>query len=297
MGMTCRRGHRSKEDSTVVGYLKSAGGIFLGKTNIPELNQWVESRNNVYGQTNNPYNTTRTVGGSSGGEGAILAACGVPISIGSDIGGSIRMPAFFNGVFGHKPSEGMTPLRGVGLRSEDYPNSMAEAGPMCKKAEDLTPLLKVLLGDNVTKLKLDEPVNFKNLNVFYQEGSGDLRASKVNHEMRVALVRAVEHFRELAGRVNKIRLPGTESSFRLWRYWMTQEGVDFKYDITNQKSRASAFAEVKKLITGRCDLTFGAILKLVDEDLFPKENDEWARTTTAEMKKFLLVSSYFYFLM
>lgn len=87
--------------------MKNAGGILIAKTNIPELNLWCESRNNLYGQTCNPYNTTRNVGGSSGGEGAIITACGAAISIGSDIGGSTRMPAFFNGVFGHKPTEGL----------------------------------------------------------------------------------------------------------------------------------------------------------------------------------------------
>lgn len=319
MGMTCRNGHVSTEDATVVGYLKSAGGILLAKTNIPEMNLWVESRNKVYGQTNNPYNTTRTVGGSSGGEGAILAACGAPISIGSDIGGSIRMPAFFNGVFGHKPSEGLSPLKGIGLRSVDFCSSMAEAGPMCKKAEDLIPLLKVLIGDNVSKLKLDSPVNLKNLNIFYQEGSGDLRASKVNNEMRLVLTRAVEHFRELTGSAKKIRLPGSEYSFRLWRYWMTKEAADFKSNIMNGKvctkfpnrihrtqcrnsltkqrsskfltfqSRTNAVTEIKKLLMNKSEITFAALMKLMSDDFFPQEKEEWATSTTKAMKKFLLV--------
>lgn len=106
MGLLCRRNYRSKEDATAVRYLKEAGGILIATTNVPELNLWCESRNKLYGQTNNPYNTTRTVGGSSGGEGAIVTASGAPFSICSDIGGSTRMPAFFTGLFGHKPSEG-----------------------------------------------------------------------------------------------------------------------------------------------------------------------------------------------
>lgn len=105
MGLLSRRDYRSAKDATVVGYVKSAGGILIATTNVPELNLWVESRNKVYGQTNNPYNTTRTVGGSSGGEAAIITSCGSPISIASDIGGSTRIPAFCNGLFGFKPSE------------------------------------------------------------------------------------------------------------------------------------------------------------------------------------------------
>lgn len=106
MGMLCRTGHKSEEDAVVIGNVRKAGAIIIAKTNIPELNLWVESRNNVYGQTNNPYDTTRAVGGSSGGDAAIVAACGAPFAVGSDIGGSIRIPASFNGVFGHKPSNG-----------------------------------------------------------------------------------------------------------------------------------------------------------------------------------------------
>ncbi|KAK2585700.1 hypothetical protein KPH14_010313 [Odynerus spinipes] len=288
MGLICRRDHRSSSDATAVGYLKKAGGILIGKTNIPELNLWAESRNNLYGQTCNPYNITRTVGGSSGGEGAIIAACGAAFSIGSDIGGSTRMPAFFNGVFGYKPSEGMTPLKGIGLRKKDYPDSMAEAGPICKRAEDLAPFLKVLVGDKISKLKLDEPVDLKSLNIFYQPESGDLRASKVNHAMRSALRRAVEHFQEITKSTTKIKIPGSEYSYKLWRYWMSQEGIDFKSDITNGKSRANAMSEIGKLISGTSEITLAAIFKLVDEDVFPKDDPEWARSVTSNMKKYLL---------
>jgi len=108
MGLLGRRNYRSEEDATTVRFLKEAGGILIATTNIPEFLLWTESRNNVYGQTNNPYNTTRTVGGSSGGDAAIVSASGAPFSLTSDIGGSTRMPAFFNGLFGHKPSEGQS---------------------------------------------------------------------------------------------------------------------------------------------------------------------------------------------
>ena len=87
-------------------------GIPIGVTNVSELCMWMESSNKVYGRTNNPYHIGRTCGGSSGGEAAILAAGGSPMGIGSDVGGSIRMPAFFNGIFGHKPSTGVVSNKG-----------------------------------------------------------------------------------------------------------------------------------------------------------------------------------------
>ncbi|XP_076179172.1 fatty-acid amide hydrolase 2 [Ptiloglossa arizonensis] len=287
MGIINRRDFRSQEDATVVALVKKAGGILIAKTNIPELNLWTESRNNIYGQTCNPYNTTRNVGGSSGGEGAIISACGSAISIGSDIGGSTRMPAFFNGVFGYKPTAGFTPLKGVGLRKKDYPNSMAESGPICKKAEDLIPFLKVLIGEKVSYLHLDTVVDLKVLNIFYQESSGDLRASKVNSEMSDALLKAVHHFKEITGYAKKVKIPGSEYSYQLWRYWMSQENFDFKLKITNEKYRANAITEISKLLAGKSELTLAAILKLIDEDFLPKANTEWALNITINMKKYL----------
>jgi len=100
---------------------------------------------------------------------------------------------------------GLTPLTGVGLREKDYSDTMCTVGPLCRKAEDLIPFLKVLVGPNVIKLNLDEPVNLKNLKVFYQESSGDLRASKVNNTMRATLMRAVQHFEELTGSATKVK--------------------------------------------------------------------------------------------
>lgn len=93
--------------------MKNAGGILLAVTNMPQLNLWQETYNPVFGITNNPYNTTRNVGGSSGGEASIIAACGSPCGIGTDIGGSIRIPCYMCGIFGHKISNGLTPMKGI----------------------------------------------------------------------------------------------------------------------------------------------------------------------------------------
>lgn len=140
-------------DATVVARLKQAGAIPMGTTNVPELGFWFETFNPVYGRTNNPYDTSRTCGGSSGGEGALLGAGATPIGIGSDIGGSIRMPAFFCGVSGHKPSRYLLPLTGhfpysleetKSLRGKKYPYT--SMGPMSRKASDLYPLLKIMMG-------------------------------------------------------------------------------------------------------------------------------------------------------
>ena len=121
-GLVKRKDIRATSDATTVARLRQAGAIPVGVTNTSELCMWMESANRLYGRTSNPYDPTRIVGGSSGGEGAIVGAGGTPFGLGSDIGGSIRMPAFFNGVFGHKPSGGLVPGTG------QYPMAENEAG-------------------------------------------------------------------------------------------------------------------------------------------------------------------------
>jgi amidase len=140
---------RPTEDALVVTRLKAAGAIILGKTNVPlNLSDW-QSYNEVYGTTNNPWDHTRTAGGSSGGAAAALAAGYVALELGSDIAGSLRTPAHFCGVYAHKPSLDLVPQRGAGppgtpaipIRSE-----LAVAGPMARSAVDLALELAVLAG-------------------------------------------------------------------------------------------------------------------------------------------------------
>lgn len=141
-------------DATVVARMKAAGAIPMGTTNVPELGFWFETFNPVYGRTKNPYDLSRTCGGSSGGEGALVGAGASPVGLGSDIGGSIRMPASFCGVFGHKPTRYLLPLTGhFPFTREDFKNQLRASkypytttGPLARRAKDLQPLLQVLHG-------------------------------------------------------------------------------------------------------------------------------------------------------
>lgn len=150
------------------------------------INRW-ESANTVHGRTSNPYNSNHIVGGSSGGEGCAQAAVCSAFGIGSDIGGSIRMPAFFNGVFGHKPSKFI--VSNVG----QYPiphtkeqHSFLGIGPLCRRADDLLPILKVLTGPTkAQELRLDEGIEIKKLKFFYQDSdTGSFCVSPVNREIK-----------------------------------------------------------------------------------------------------------------
>ena len=129
---------RATQDSAVVQRLKAAGVVILGKTNVPVALADVQSFNPVYGRTNNPHNLGRTCGGSSGGSAAALASGMVCLEYGSDIGGSIRVPAHFCGVFGHKPTYGLVSREGHGFPGTDgAARELSVGGPLARSAEDL----------------------------------------------------------------------------------------------------------------------------------------------------------------
>lgn len=140
--------HRPKKHADAVQRLIDAGAIPFGKTNLPLFAGEWQSFNEVYGTTNNPWDTTRTPGGSSGGSAASLALGFAPLELGSDIGGSIRIPAHFCGVLGHKPTEGIISLRGhiPGPPGTLADPDMAVAGPMARSVRDLELALDVLAG-------------------------------------------------------------------------------------------------------------------------------------------------------
>ncbi|MBV9203093.1 MAG: amidase, partial [Alphaproteobacteria bacterium] len=136
-------------DALTVQRLKAAGAIVIGKTNVPlGLTDW-QSYNEIYGTTNNPWDVSRTPGGSSGGAAAALAAGYVALELGSDIGGSLRAPAHYCGVFSHKPSLDLVPQRGSGPpQTPAIPGrgDLAVTGPMARSAADLALELAVVAG-------------------------------------------------------------------------------------------------------------------------------------------------------
>ena len=138
----------SRTDAPTVARLRAAGAVIFGKTNLPVFAGDVQSYNPVFGTTNNPWDLTRTPGGSSGGAAAALAAGLTGLELGSDIGGSIRNPAHCCGVFGHKPSHGIVPGRG---HIPGPPGTLSEAdiavlGPLARSADDLGLALRLLAG-------------------------------------------------------------------------------------------------------------------------------------------------------
>jgi amidase len=146
-GSLARAGHRPEHDATVVARLRDAGAVVLAKTNVPEYSSSYETDNLVHGRTNHPLDPTRTAGGSSGGEGALAGADATPLGIGTDGGGSLRIPAHYCGVIGLRPTVGRIPDTGTwpSTRASGYMDLFC-VGPIARYVEDLALVLPIISG-------------------------------------------------------------------------------------------------------------------------------------------------------
>ncbi len=144
-GLAVHRDNVIVEDGSTVRRLRAAGAVILGKTNVPVGLADIQAANPIYGRTVNPWNPDRTCGGSSGGSATAIASGMVPLEVGTDIGGSIRTPAHFCGVFGHKTSYGVIPLDGHRFpKTNGADQPLSVAGPIARHAQDLAVALDVL---------------------------------------------------------------------------------------------------------------------------------------------------------
>lgn len=287
LGVVSRRHVRAHHDAECVSLVKGAGAILVAVTNVPEINKWMESRNFVFGQTNNPHHTGRTPGGSSGGEAALHASIAAPISLCSDIGGSTRMPAFFCGLYALNPTSGYTSLKGSALRTGKE-KSMASIGFISRHCSDLIPLTKtIVIADKAQELNLDRPVDVKKLRYFYVETAQDLRVSPISADLRAAMNRAITKLTEAVSSTDQAPKPyyhrGFNHMFVLWRYWMTHEEDVFAELLTNNTGTAYFYKEFPKKLLGMSDYTLPAILKLADDQVLPPVNKQWAEQLTNEL--------------
>ncbi|XP_060951779.1 fatty-acid amide hydrolase 2-B [Limanda limanda] len=228
-GVVSRRRVVSAVDAPPVALLKRAGAIPLGVTNTSELCMWCESHNHLRGITNNPYDLGRIPGGSSGGEGSILGAAGAVIGIGSDIGGSIRMPCFFNGIFGHKTTPGVVSPENQYPPFSGTQGDYVSTGPMCRYAEDLLPMLKIMAGPNAHKLSLDTKVDLKKVRFFtIPHDGGSALSYPVTEELLDIQRKVVERLEaDLGVKVEEVQFPELRYSFQIWDTYMSlpdQEG-------------------------------------------------------------------------
>ncbi len=196
-----------EEDATAVARLRAAGAIILGKTNVPEMAIPYECDNPVFGRTNNPHDPGKTPGGSSGGEAAAISACLSAAGLGSDLSGSIRVPAHFCGVAGLKPTTGRVPGDG------HFPPAVgafalgAVVGPMARRVEDLSLLFNVLTGERSSAAA---DVRGWRVAQFVDE------STPVSEETQEAVGAALRALAEAGMVVVDERPPGIERAIDLW---------------------------------------------------------------------------------
>ena len=202
-------------DAKVVARLKAAGAIIIGKTNTPEMAAYYEAENPIFGHTNNPHDLNCTAGGSSGGEAAAIAACLSPAGIGSDLAGSIRLPAHLCGVAGLKPTTQRVPIDGH-IPEVTGPLSLGAAiGPLGRKVADLAMLFGIIKdenpgepGDNVR-----QNLSLKGLRAIWYVSDG---VAPVDEEIARAVERAGDALRDAGLEVGQGKPPGISQGLRLW---------------------------------------------------------------------------------
>lgn len=265
-GLVSRIGRKVADDAPAVARLRAAGAIPLGVTNTSELCMWMESFNKVYGRSNNPYDPERTVGGSSGGEGAIVGSGASPFGLGSDVGGSIRMPAFFNGVFGHKASPGLVSNEGQYPSPSGNIDRHLATGPLCRRAEDLEPLLRILAGPTADRLQPVVAVDVSRLRVvqFARELAITPDADQLD-----ARDRAIQALIAQGARAEAVHLPLMAKARDLWSAMLATAGSEqtFADMLFGSRAPTRALGELGRLALGRSDHTFPLVALALFERL------------------------------
>ena len=230
-GLEPLRDYRPTADAAAVANLRMAGAIIFGKTNLPPAAADHQSCNALFGLTRNPWNGERTVGGSSGGSAAALAAGFTPLELGSDIGGSIRVPAHFCGVYGHKPSHGIVPLDGhiPPLPGHLSQPELGVAGPLARSAFDLELMLNLITDPPELKqpgfyLELP-PTRHSDLRDFRVAVWNDAKAYALDNAYATAIDGLVEDLVRLGVKVDVTARPAIDpaESFRI--YMQTLFGI------------------------------------------------------------------------
>lgn len=265
-GLVSRSSEVATEDAAAVRLLRRAGAIPLCVTNVSELGLWWDSSNCLYGITSNPHSLSHSPGGSSGGEAALQASAGVAVSLGSDTGGSVRTPAAFCGLFGHKPTPHTVSTRGAYIHDlQDQQTTIQSLGPICRYAEDLKPLLKILLGDNGHLLQLDDPVQLSQCKFFILTTQvGGNSVSVLDPEVKLALQRVVDFLENHFGvNVHPLHLPELHNCFSLFSSEVSKSSLGLS--LCSDLGEPWLWLEVVKSLLGRGNFTFPALCQAVME--------------------------------
>jgi Asp-tRNA(Asn)/Glu-tRNA(Gln) amidotransferase A subunit family amidase len=231
VGSLLNKGDVPREDAVVVARLRAAGGLILGTTNCPEFLMAYETANLLHGRTRNPWDLERTPGGSSGGESAAIAAGLSAAGLGSDSGGSVRLPAHFTGICALKPTPGRIPGRGHLPPCVGPFSVLGAIGPMARTIEDVSLLFRTLSGQDPNDpvsppIELREPTldELRSQRIGFFEDDGLV---PVTPETRLAIQAAVAALRDAGFRVDPFRPATLERLRLLWMKFFVQCGAIF----------------------------------------------------------------------
>jgi amidase len=220
----------SIRDATVVARLRAAGAIPIARTNLPDLLFAFESDNLIRGRTNNPYDFSRTCGGSSGGEAALIAACGSPFGLGSDAAGSVRLPAHFCGIASIKPTSGRLPRTGHVPPAGGWIETLWQIGPMARRVEDLSSIMSLLAAPDgsdhsVVGMPFRNPaeVQMEDLRIAFFTDNGIVPAQP---ETIAVVERAAASLEHEVNRIEERRPRGVEESYELEMRMIGPDGGD-----------------------------------------------------------------------
>ncbi|XP_049531851.1 fatty-acid amide hydrolase 2-B-like [Anopheles darlingi] len=286
-GVVRRQNITADADGEAVRLLREAGAIPLLVSNTPEYCLGFEAYNNVTGWTLNPYDPRRSAAGSSGGEGALIGAGASVCGVGSDLAGSIRIPALFCGIFGHKPTAGVVSIKGhMPVCTDAHFDQYLTLGPMCRYAKDLPLLLEVMSGANAGKLRLNEPVDVTKLKIYYPQKL-DLRinAVPIAPEIRECLRSAVKHFQNKGIYSETINFKHFRDSMQIAS---TELQTLDKVPSVFANPNANQLWELVKLLLGQSEHTFAAlfmnILSATKRTVNEKDRQRYLRIS-AEFKQ------------
>jgi amidase len=279
-----RRRERSTVDATLVARLRGAGAIPLARTNLPDLLFAFESDNLLFGRTNNPYDLQRTSGGSSGGESALISACGSPFGLGSDAAGSVRLPAHYCGITSIKPTSGRLARTGHVPPAGGWIETLWQIGPMARRIEDLWTMMPILLGTDgsdhtVIPMPFERrPGTLAGLRVAYFTDNGILAAEQETAATVQAAARALS---DAVRVVEERRPPRIEESYQLEMEMLGSDGADglrdFLRDIGSRQTHFLLEGWLSKLEPYRTDLAglarFWARLDQFRQELYGFLND------------------------